>query len=187
MEELNVGPVSWRHHEFKDKFTCAPSYLICFKSKYYKNTTSAIMLKMCVCVPSEEDRLQNITHIICGLAITILLISPMTQLLVPNKASGVITLILGGELVQERYLQPWGKLTKLLVADGPAECTVISAMHLILQAPSSSQNIGKGVGSVCWVVHPDNHDRVTSVGAMGELLQNELILAHLRDISTTQR
>lgn len=132
----------------------------------------------CVCVPSEDDRRQNLTKVINEMAINTMLLTPsVAELLEPSKVSSVTTLILGGEPVQESHLRRWGKVTKLLVAYGPAECTIISTIHVIIQASSPSQNIGKGVASVCWVVNPDNHDRLMPVGAVGELLLEGPILA----------
>ncbi|KAJ5675352.1 hypothetical protein N7462_008249 [Penicillium macrosclerotiorum] len=141
----------------------------------------------CVCVPSEESRLPGLTMNINDMEVNTLFLTPsVARLLQPDKLSSLTTLAIGGEAVSSSDIERWRKLPRLLEVYGPTECTILSVMQL-LTANIPPFTIGKAVGSVAWVVDPNNHENLMPVGAIGELLIEGHILArgYLNDPSRT--
>lgn len=60
---------------------------------------------------------------------------------------------------------------------GPSECSVAATINPHLTPDADPANIGRGYGAVCWVVHPDDHNRLVPIGAVGELLIQGPIVA----------
>lgn len=60
---------------------------------------------------------------------------------------------------------------------GPSECSVAATINEPLSLTSDPANIGVGYGALCWVVHPDDHDRLVPIGAVGELVIQGPIVA----------
>ncbi|KMU92088.1 nonribosomal peptide synthetase 6 [Coccidioides immitis H538.4] len=77
---------------------------------------------------------------------------------------------LGGEAVSARDAAVFGHKTKVIIAYGPSECTVGCTINNDVGTDRTYTTIGKGVGCATWIVDPADHDRLTPVGAVGELL-----------------
>ncbi|KLU87160.1 hypothetical protein MAPG_06164, partial [Magnaporthiopsis poae ATCC 64411] len=75
---------------------------------------------------------------------------------------------LGGEAVSAGDAADWSKLTKVIIAYGPSECTVGCTINDEVSAANTT--IGKGKGAATWIVDPEDHDRLMPVGSVGELL-----------------
>lgn len=95
----------------------------------------------------------------------------VAEVLDPVSTPQLEVLGLGGEAVSERVRLSYFRITKNLInVYGPAECSVVVTVADISSLESESNTIGKGVGSVTWVVDPDYHERLLPIGAIGELL-----------------
>jgi hypothetical protein len=68
-------------------------------------------------------------------------------------------------------------LIRRILGYGPSECSVAATINEPLSLTSDPANIGVGYGAVCWVVHPDDHDRLVPIGAVGELVIQGPIVA----------
>jgi non-ribosomal peptide synthetase component F len=104
-----------------------------------------------------------------------------------KNATCLKTLVLGGEALSEKDVQYWADRVHLVNAYGPSECSVVSTAHTQVQRTTAAVDIGPAVGSVCWVVDPDNTERLARLGTVGELLIEGPILAqhYLRDEQKT--
>lgn len=139
---------------------------------------TTLVYQGCVCVPSDEDRLRQLTESINEMAINTIFITPsVARLLQPDQLPTLDTLAIGGELVSSSETHRWMDLPRLFEVYGPTECTILSVMQVLTGRHVPPQTIGKAVGSVAWVVDPDNHENLLPVGAIGELLLEGNILA----------
>ncbi|KFY22082.1 hypothetical protein V493_06851 [Pseudogymnoascus sp. VKM F-4281 (FW-2241)] len=120
----------------------------------------------CLCIPSSEERQNNLSGCFTKYNITMVDLPPSLARHTTGL-SDLSTLVLGGEavLATDAYLA--GSKTRVVNAYGPAECTP-SAAILDLSA-ASEVGLGRGVGVCTWVVEPDNPDVLASIGAVGEL------------------
>lgn len=121
----------------------------------------------CLCIPSEDDRINNLEEAIhCSRANLAYLTPSVSRLLDPNKLPHLRTLALGGEKATADVIQRWVDHVHIIDTYGPAECTPVSTISV---GPRLS-GIGRGYGVVTWLVDPENHDKLVPFGVTGELL-----------------
>lgn len=126
----------------------------------------------CVCIPSDEDRMSNLSGAIRDLGVNTLGLTPtVARLIDPKDVPDISLVILWGEAVFRNDLIRWSHVQRLLITMGPTECCVTCAQYNVdvNNLPFGSL-IGKAVGARSWIVNPRNHDQLVPVGAVGELL-----------------
>ncbi|KAG4268291.1 hypothetical protein FPRO04_14800, partial [Fusarium proliferatum] len=127
----------------------------------------------CVCIPSEEERLNDLEGCIVSMDVNFVsLTSTVAGLLSPSKMPLVKTLILIGEPVKPSVLDLWMPQAACLDAYGPSECSIQSAISpepmtdrrqaMILGTPLESCRF--------WVVDYRDYNKLCPVGVPGELL-----------------
>ncbi|KAJ5674924.1 AMP-dependent synthetase/ligase [Penicillium maclennaniae] len=132
----------------------------------------------CICFCSEEEAAHGIAHIINHLQITWTFMTPsLVRLVDPASVPTLKTLALGGEGLGRIDVTTWADKLHLVNGYGPSECSVAATINEPLSLTSDPANIGVGCGAVCWVVHPDDHDQLVPIGAVGELLIQGPIVA----------
>ncbi|KAK4133596.1 non-ribosomal peptide synthetase [Trichocladium antarcticum] len=132
----------------------------------------------CVCVPSEADRLGDLPGAIDTLGANFMDLTPtVAALLRPEQVPTIQGMAVGGEALTREVLELWGGAIPVHNQYGPSECSINAAHRLHMEADGDVANIGTSVGSVSWVVDPDNHDRLMPVGCVGELIIEGPILA----------
>jgi len=133
----------------------------------------------CVCVPSEEDRMGNLSYYIRSTNINWALLTPtLISLIQPSEVSCLKTLVSGGEAINEGIIKKWaGSSTQLMHAYGPTECSVICIAGAISSPNSPKERIGRSVGGRSWIVDIDNYHKLAPLGATGELAIEGPILA----------
>ena len=131
---------------------------------------TCLILGGCVCVPSEEARLNDIAGAINTLRVNWALLTPtFVSFINPATVPGMKTLVTGGEAMTAAIIRAWGHIN-LINCYGPAETAVVSHVHRGMREGVNPLNIGNQVGIHCWIVDRYNHDRLMPVGAVGELL-----------------
>jgi len=122
----------------------------------------------CLCLPSDDDRKNNLTRSIRALqANTVFLTPSVARLLTPSELPGVVV-ILGGEAISAKDIEPWWD--NVFTIYGPSECTPVSLVNPNPLSTEHATRLGKGCGVNTWVVHPDNHNLLLPPGCVGELL-----------------
>jgi len=72
-----------------------------------------------VCVPHDEDRLDNIAKVINDMRITWTLLTPsFIQLIQPSDVPSLVTLVLGGEAMSQSHITAWADKLELINAYG---------------------------------------------------------------------
>ncbi|WYZ45846.1 hypothetical protein EsH8_IX_000071 [Colletotrichum jinshuiense] len=124
----------------------------------------------CVVVPSAEERLNNITAVIQEKKVNWAFFTPsVIRLLEPFEMTGLKTIVFGGEAVGLDNIQQWASERNLIHAYGPTENTIFSTMQPV-HLSSKPGAIGRGVGTLCWIADPEDPNRLSPLGAIGELL-----------------
>ncbi|CAG8327518.1 unnamed protein product [Penicillium salamii] len=132
---------------------------------------TALTCGACICIPSEWERSHDLAGAINRLNVNqACLTSTVASILSPAEVPGLEKLTLGGEPATQQCVNIWSGHVALKNVYGPAECTIWCVIQPDLSQDISVSNIGHGIGSRTWIVHPDNHDRLMPVGAVGELL-----------------
>jgi amino acid adenylation domain-containing protein len=170
------------------------SRVLQFAAYTFDNSLEEIFITLmrggCVCVPSEDDRLNDLAGAINRLQVNFMDVTPtVASFLHPSDVPTVKGLALGGEPLTKDNIETWGNAVVLHCCYGPSECSINSTWNGDLGRSSEATNIGKSIGSVSWIVDPNNPDYLTPIGCVGELLIEGPILAreYLHDTEKTSK
>lgn len=153
------------------------------------NILSTLFAGGCVCIPSNAERIDNIVGAMNRLNVNTADLTPsVARLISPEAVPSLRVLILGGEAIAATDIQAWANRLHLINAYGPAECSVMSSASTSMTASTHPGNIGRGLGAVMWVTDATDHNRLSPIGAVGELLIEGPILArgYLNDDDKTE-
>ncbi|KAI9701811.1 MAG: hypothetical protein M1836_001155 [Candelina mexicana] len=135
------------------------------------NTFTVLAAGGCLCIPSEDDRKNNLEQSIVSLRANALDVTPsIARLLSPSRLPQVRSLTVGGESLRPTDIELWWGKVRIYNAYGPSECTPTSTVNHSACSPEYATQIGQGAGLVTWVVNPDNHNELLPPGCTGELL-----------------
>jgi amino acid adenylation domain-containing protein len=131
---------------------------------------TTLMFGGCICVPSDEDIMGDISAYIKTARVNFANITPsVAHTLREDELPELEILLLSGETLDQALVDKWHGRVQLMNGYGPSECSVKCSIncHLSRHDP---RNIGHSVGSSLWVVKPANHNCLTPLGAVGELV-----------------
>jgi amino acid adenylation domain-containing protein len=146
----------------------------------------------CVCVPSEQDRTDNVVGAMNDFAITFAVLTPtVTSLLDPDSVPASLdTIVFVGEAIKPAAVEPWlGLVEKLFNGYGPAECSIYSVINGPILRAEDAPIIGSNVSNRLWVTDTRDHNSLVPIGAPGELLIEGPALArsYLHDPAKTAK
>lgn len=123
----------------------------------------------CLCIPSEQERLNGIEQFIESHAVNWAVFSPSTfRILRTDCVSTLETVILGGEPMTTDIARFWAPRVNLINGYGPAEATICAAS--IVNTDWKFGTIGSILGGVGWITLPTDSSQLVPIGAIGELL-----------------
>ncbi|KAK3328127.1 hypothetical protein B0T19DRAFT_461502 [Cercophora scortea] len=149
-------------------------------------TLTTLMMGGCVCVPSEEARMNNIAQAMREMDVNWALFTPSFSRLVDARDVPCLkTLVLGGEAVKQENVDQWLDKVQLMGAYGPVELAAIATVQDLSQASPST--IGCNTSSLCHVVEVGDVTKLSPVGCVGELVAQGPSLArgYLNDDAKT--
>ncbi|KAF2834041.1 acetyl-CoA synthetase-like protein [Ophiobolus disseminans] len=122
-----------------------------------------------ICIPSEEQKMNHLTATFESLRANWAFLTPSTvSLFRPLDVPSMRTLVVGGESVSQEIMETWVHIVQLYQCSGPAETTTCIAG---LMKPKTNKNrLGKGVGTLCWIVDAEDAGFLAPIGAVGELV-----------------
>ena len=125
----------------------------------------------CVCIPSDHDRMNNLIPAIEALRVNWAILTPtFARSIKPRDVPNLTTLVLAGEAIGQDTVQTWLPHVRLINGYGPAECCILSTVTGSWEQWMSHECIGRAVGGDCWVVHPQDINRLAPIGSIGEIL-----------------
>ncbi|KID83501.1 bassianolide synthetase, partial [Metarhizium majus ARSEF 297] len=132
---------------------------------------ATLMQGGCVCIPSEEDRMNNITDFINSAGVTWALLTPsFIGAIRPENIPRLQTLVLGGEALSAEIRDTWASQVQLLCGYGQSETSSICSVARIDPGMADPSNIGRATGARLWITDPDNPDQLAPIGCIGELV-----------------
>lgn len=149
---------------------------------------TTLMFGGCICVPSDEDIMGDITAYMRKAGVNFANITPsVAHTLRHDKLPDLQVLLLSGEAPDQALIENWGGRVQLMNGYGPSECSVKCSINCHLSR-DDPRNIGHSVGTSLWVVKPTNHNCLTPLGAVGELIIESPNLArgYLNRTTTTE-
>ncbi len=144
----------------------------------------------CLCVPTEQDRLNNLAGAIARLRPTWAFMTPTTaQTIRPQDCPSLRTVCIGGEPMTQTVKDTWGPHVQLFNGFGPSETTVACVTMNVSDTSIPPSVIGHAIGSRAWIVNHKDPRQLMPVGAVGELLIEGPIVAreYFKDPVRTKR
>ena len=131
---------------------------------------TTFMFGGCICVPSEDDIMGDLSAFIRRSNANFANITPsVAHSLEQNNLPSLKTLLLSGEAPDQGLIDKWAGKTQLMNGYGPSECSVKCSINVNLTR-DDARNIGHSIGTNVWVLRPSNHNIITPIGALGELV-----------------
>lgn len=143
----------------------------------------------CVCVAPESERLGDITKTMREFHVNWAFFTPsFIRTIHPDQVPDLKTLVLGGEALGADNIDTWVDRVFLVNGYGPSETCVFSVINEKVYRGVAPDLIGSPIGGACWIVDPDDHQKLVPVGCVGELLIEGPTLArgYLNDKERTQ-
>ncbi|KAE8849393.1 hypothetical protein HRS9122_03409 [Pyrenophora teres f. teres] len=126
----------------------------------------------CVCVPSEQARMDDLIASILEMKVNVLSLTPtVARILDGGKLADVELVVFAGEALAQSDIDAWVQPGRRIVnAYGPTEACIYATARDVVQGghQKSSRNIGKGLGLGVWVMRPESNT-LAPIGAVGEL------------------
>lgn len=153
--------------------------------------TTTLIFGGCVCIPSEEDRLNNLPEVMNQMRVDLALLTPsVANVLRPDDITSLKTMICAGECYKEEIPRRWNGTIRLLVSYGPAETQFTHLRHVDRDDERTRPlSIGPLLDTaICVLVDPTNHDHLVPLGGVGEILVAATTLArgYLNDEDKTR-
>ncbi|KAK4071606.1 uncharacterized protein Triagg1_5844 [Trichoderma aggressivum f. europaeum] len=143
----------------------------------------------CVCIPSDSERLDNLSRVIARFGVNCALLTPsVASTMTPKAVPTLKSLILCGEPMNDSHVSMWSKALHLINGYGPTECAIFSVINTSGMIESDPTIIGYATGCNAWVVDSTDHNILLPIGAIGELLLEGPLLArgYLNDLGKTE-
>ncbi|KAK2591375.1 hypothetical protein QQS21_010935 [Conoideocrella luteorostrata] len=135
----------------------------------WANILHTLAAGACICIPSDEDRRSRITGAIQDLQVNYADLTPaVARLIRPRDVPSLQKIKLVGEMLSKSTVDQWRHIEMVVNAYGPAECSILSTLNHVNEDYSSHPSIGKGCGTVTWVVSLQRCG-LASIGEVGEL------------------
>ena len=136
----------------------------------WSNVLHTLTCGACLCIPSDEDRKNNLSGAIKDLRATHVDVTPSVARLLPTEIlQSIDTLVLGGEKLLAEDAQRWSQFVTVKNPYGPSECTPTATITTVDPNVPFSGSIGHGIGLNTWVVDPVT-GKLSPIGSTGELL-----------------
>ncbi|KAK5711097.1 putative NRPS-like protein biosynthetic cluster [Elasticomyces elasticus] len=138
----------------------------------WSNVLYTLVCGSVLCIPSEHDRRHKLADSITAFGTTFVALTPSVAQILPfNTLTKLTTLVVGGEPLPVEFARAWCGLVNLVIAYGPAECSVSSNIHKIeADGTALTQgSIGNCFGANAWVVQTMDGIRLAPLGCVGEL------------------
>jgi amino acid adenylation domain-containing protein len=130
----------------------------------------------CVCIPSEADRIGDISSFIRRSRADLAMLTPtIANILDPIEVPSLCTMVVSGEPMTESVRDKWTNPVNvpervLHNVYGPTEASV-NVATLRMTSTSNPSNVGSAIlGSQLWIVEPDDSDKLAPLGCVGELI-----------------
>ena len=135
----------------------------------YSNLFQTLTSGACLCIPSEEDRVENPARSVRQSRANYAHITPtIGRLLDPLDVPSLSTVNFIGEPLTRSDVLRWSSRT-IYNTWGPCECTPVSTIAFVDLNLDETPHVGIGYGAVTWVVDQSSNELAT-IGQIGELV-----------------
>lgn len=132
----------------------------------------------CVCIPSEEERSNDLAGFINRAKVNWACLTPsVARILQPSTVTKLETLVLCGEPISSDIVETWADAVYLVDAYGPAETTILCTSYPGVKTNTNAANLGWDMGATTWITNPEDHEQLQPLGCVGEILMEGPLLS----------
>lgn len=167
-----------------------------FSSFVYDVSVADIFIPLlsgaCICVPTEHNRMNRLSATIKDMRIQSAILTPsVVDLISPDDAGTLRTLMTGGEMTGTSLIRRWASRVRLLNAYGPTEASITTTVTDPLSTDGDPSNIGRNVTGWHWIVRRDPTGEIypAPVGCVGEIAiaGHSLARGYLNNVNLTKQ
>lgn len=142
-----------------------------------------------VCIPGEKEQM---APLVSSAAVNLAVLRPaLAQTVHPDQLPSLKQLVLVVSSSPDEIrdaIAAWQGRVKLIAAYGQAETCGLTTFHGYDSSAESLGMIGRGSNASCWVVDPQDHNKLAPIGCKGELLiqSHNLARRYLNNAKLTQ-
>ncbi|KAK4614117.1 Nonribosomal peptide synthase atnA [Fulvia fulva] len=136
----------------------------------WSNLINTLICGACLCIPSEDDRKNDIPGAFNRLKANYAYFTPtVAHSIDPMMLPSLRVLAMGGEAIPPSEVERWRQTEAVIGIYGPAECA--QALCLVdLRRSTLPSSVGHSYGARAWLIEPGRIDRLAPIGAVGELV-----------------
>ncbi|KAK2039676.1 bassianolide synthetase [Colletotrichum somersetense] len=124
----------------------------------------------CLCIPSEEERVNDATAFINRLMVNWAILTPSFMSTIrPEAVPGLGTLIIGGEPWSAATRDVWAHKVKLFNGYGLSESGGMASVYRVGPSTTEPHCLSHGLCARFWLTDPDDSNRLAPVGGIGEI------------------
>jgi amino acid adenylation domain-containing protein len=133
---------------------------------------TTLIFKGCVCIPSEDQRVNSLSQAIRDMNVTQMVLTPtVASMINPTDVPCITQLQVAGELIKPSVVERWIDHAEVVNIYGPSECSVYSSCGKPMQRIEDAPVIGYPLENCnFWVTSTTDHNRLCPIGIPGELL-----------------
>ncbi|GKT56654.1 nonribosomal peptide synthetase [Colletotrichum tofieldiae] len=130
---------------------------------------STLMAGACLCIPSEEERMNNLASCISSMDVNWAMLTPsVASLMSPEDVPSLEVLCFVGEALPQAVADTWIGHVKAINAYGPAECSAITIVSKPRIKGVKSISLGKPANCAVWIVNENR--QLASFNTIGEIV-----------------
>ncbi|KAI8186675.1 Nonribosomal peptide synthase atnA [Colletotrichum sp. SAR 10_65] len=130
---------------------------------------TSLMAGACLCIPSEEQRMNDLTACISSMNVNWAMLTPsVASLISPGDVPSLGVLCLVGEALPQAVADAWADHVKTINAYGPAECSALTIVSEPRVRGVKSISIGRPTNCAVWIVNENGH--LAPFNAVGEIV-----------------
>ncbi|UKZ79102.1 NRPS [Trichoderma virens FT-333] len=134
-------------------------------------TMTTLIQGGCVCIPSDDDRMNNVPDFIKRCQVNWAILAPSyVGTFQPENVPGLKTLVVVGEPISASIRDTWAHQVQLLNAYGQSESSTICSAIQISPFSLEPNNIGRAIGARSWIIEPNDPNHLVPIGCVGELV-----------------
>ncbi|KYK54404.1 hypothetical protein DCS_06362 [Drechmeria coniospora] len=124
-----------------------------------------------ICVPSEDDQLQNLAAFITQARVNTAVLTPtVLETLIPGQTPTLTQILVVGMKLTKDIVDVWADRVSLIRIYGPPEACNVATMHAFSSPEESTSIIGRGANSLAWIADILHPSRLAPIGCVGELV-----------------
>jgi len=134
------------------------------------DTLSTLVHGGTLCIPSEEERLNDVESAFTRLRANEAFLTPsFARQLNPARMKGLRTLRTGAEPISKKDVELYAKYAEVITISGPAE-TSLCTSGVLAPGERMPPYVGHMINALSWVAEIDDETKLAPIGAVGQLL-----------------